>query len=307
VWELYARQHMILRKSAEAARAKPGSRGVALRPQEATMRGWCSSVAMHGHLRRLLDAGAITDEELAILKWGRDFGHESRSGHKKEQYIEASALEALVAYWYLFDPPRMHEVFALLGMTLCGQPLASMVEGSVGAAAVAAMDSLNGSGSTGAAGEALAVLPEYEAAEGEDEDDEVYDEEGYEDEEEDDDDDDDDDDEDDVEVWDGDDLLDDVDVRGSSWGGGDSRSVSGGVSGGGSASGGGGAAVEAEASGGGASEGRGLGKEQSRDATPEQENAELRERTRELEARVQALEGELQVSRRAARMLRDRR
>jgi 23S rRNA maturation mini-RNase III len=50
----------------------------------------------HGHLARLLDGGAITDEELAILKWGRDYGHEGRTGHKKIEHQEASALEALV-------------------------------------------------------------------------------------------------------------------------------------------------------------------------------------------------------------------
>lgn len=97
VWELYARQHMILRRAKEAAQtARAGTKGVAMRPQEATKRGWCSSIAMHGHLARLLDGDALTDEEIAILKWGRDYGHESRSGHKKEEYREASALEALV-------------------------------------------------------------------------------------------------------------------------------------------------------------------------------------------------------------------
>ena len=95
VWEVYSRQHMILRKAAEHAKA--GTKTVALRPMEATKRGWCSSVAMHGHLMRLVDGDVLSSEELAVLKWGRDFGHESRSGHKSEAHKEASALEALVA------------------------------------------------------------------------------------------------------------------------------------------------------------------------------------------------------------------
>ena len=101
VWEVYSRQHMILRKATEHAKA--GTKNVALRPMEATKRGWCSSVAMHGHLMRLVDGDVLSPEELSVLKWGRDFGHESRSGHKSQAHKEASALEALVAFWYLFE------------------------------------------------------------------------------------------------------------------------------------------------------------------------------------------------------------
>ena len=140
VWELYARQHMILRRAAEVT--KGGTKGVAMRPQEATKRGWCSSVAMHGHLVRLLEGGALADEELDILRWGRDYGHESRAGHKSKSHREASALEALVAYWYLHDPDRLHEVFETLGMTVCAAPLRGLRSDAVEAAAVAAMNGL---------------------------------------------------------------------------------------------------------------------------------------------------------------------
>ena len=140
VWEVYSRQHMILRKAAEHAKA--GTKNVALRPMEATKRGWCSSVAMHGHLMRLLDGDVLSSEELAVLKWGRDFGHESRSGHKSEAHKEASALEALVAFWYLFDPERLHFVLETLGMTVCGRPLREMRASTVRDAATDAMDAL---------------------------------------------------------------------------------------------------------------------------------------------------------------------
>ena len=136
VWEVYSRQHMILRKATEHAKA--GTKNVALRPMEATKRGWCSSVAMHGHLMRLVDGDVLSPEELAVLKWGRDFGHESRSGHKSEAHREASALEALVAFWYLFDPERLHFVLE----TLCGRPLRDLSATAVRDAASGAMDAL---------------------------------------------------------------------------------------------------------------------------------------------------------------------
>lgn len=140
VWEVYSRQHMILRKATEHAKA--GTKNVALRPMEATKRGWCSSVAMHGHLMRLVDGDVLSSEELAILKWGRDFGHESRSGHKSEAHREASALEALVAFWYLFDSERLHFVLEMLGMTVCGRPLRELSATAVADAASNAMDAL---------------------------------------------------------------------------------------------------------------------------------------------------------------------
>ena len=130
VWEVYARQHMICRRAKDAA--KSGSSSFTIRPQEATKRGWCSATAMNGHLNRLLCEGALTDEELSILKWGRDYGHESRSGHGKQEHVNASGLEALVAYWYLFDPVRMHQVFSLLGMTICTRPLRDLAYGQTG-------------------------------------------------------------------------------------------------------------------------------------------------------------------------------
>ena len=97
---------------------------------------------MHGHLVRLVEGGALADEELDILRWGRDYGHESRAGHKSKSHREASALEALVAYWYLHDPDRLHEVFETLGMTVCAAPLRGLRSDSVDAAAVAAMNGL---------------------------------------------------------------------------------------------------------------------------------------------------------------------
>ena len=140
VWEVYSRQHMILRKATEHAKA--GTKNVALRPMEATKRGWCSSVAMHGHLMRLVDGDVLSPEELSVLKWGRDFGHESRSGHKSQAHKEASALEALVAFWYLFDPERLHFVLETLGMTVCGRPLRALRASAVRDAASGAMDAL---------------------------------------------------------------------------------------------------------------------------------------------------------------------
>ena len=115
VWEMYARQHMVLRSEKHSAL---GSQPVMIRPQEATKHGWCSSIAMCGHLSRLLEDRIITEEELDILKWGRDFGHETRSRHNCEHHREASALETLVAYLYLFDQQRLHFVMSQLGMKI---------------------------------------------------------------------------------------------------------------------------------------------------------------------------------------------
>jgi predicted RNase H-like nuclease (RuvC/YqgF family) len=75
---------------------------------------------MHSHLERLLslEQGTfLTEEEMAILKWGADYGHESRARHSGVEHRDASALEALVAYLYLFDGERLMEVLGALGMT----------------------------------------------------------------------------------------------------------------------------------------------------------------------------------------------
>ena len=116
VWELYARRHMILQRVTEAS--QPYSPIFVIRPQEATKQGWSSSVAMCAHLRRLIDSMIITKEELMILNWGRDYGHESRPRHNEVQHKEASSFEALIAYWYLFDQKRLHSILSHLGMSL---------------------------------------------------------------------------------------------------------------------------------------------------------------------------------------------
>ena len=125
VWELYARQHMIL-KRVRSEEMSNGS-GKAIRPQDGVSKGWCSAKAMCGHLNRLIEMDVLTHEELAVLKWGRDFGHESRPGHKGDVHRDASALEALVAWLYLFDIDRLHQVLDACGMTICGQPLQGLV------------------------------------------------------------------------------------------------------------------------------------------------------------------------------------
>lgn len=244
VWELYARQHMILRRATEAAQAaRAGTKGVAMRPQEATKRGWCSSIAMHGHLARLLDGDAFTAEEIAILKWGRDYGHESRSGHKKEEHREASALEALVAYWYLFDQQRLHHVLSLLGMTLCGQPLGGLAAKRVRAAAMGAMESLRVDARPEDKEQQTTASSSSAAAEsGEEEDDDFF-----------------------VEILAGDDLVDVADDVLGERGGDDEP-----------------------------------------DDDLKEENARLRLRVAELEAEVNELKKELNLSKRATRMLRSK-
>ena len=47
-----------------------------------------------------------------------------------------------MAYWYLHDPDRLHEVFETLGMTVCAAPLRGLRSDAVEAAAVAAMNGL---------------------------------------------------------------------------------------------------------------------------------------------------------------------
>tara|TARA_B100001741_G_scaffold298370_1_gene283880 strand:+ start:146 stop:934 length:789 start_codon:yes stop_codon:yes gene_type:complete len=131
VWELFARQHLVLRRCEKSEKENPNAGGRSrsgrppaavktLRPQRAAQDGWCSAVAMHSHLEKLLSLERgqfLTEEELAILKWGADYGHESRRRHSGVEHRDASALEALVAYLYLFDGTRLTEVLEALGMT----------------------------------------------------------------------------------------------------------------------------------------------------------------------------------------------
>ena len=131
VWELFARQHLVLRRCEKSEKENPNAGGRSrsgrppaavktLRPQRAAQDGWCSAVAMHSHLEKLLSLERgqfLTEEELAILKWGADYGHESRRRHSGVEHRDASALEALVAYLYLFDGTDWTEVLEALGMT----------------------------------------------------------------------------------------------------------------------------------------------------------------------------------------------
>ena len=142
VWELFARQHLVLRRCDKSERENPangaGSRSggasvKTLRPQRAAQDGWCSAVAMHSHLEKLLslERGTfLTEEELAILKWGADYGHESRARHSGLEHRDASALEALVAYLYLFDGERLMEVLEALGMTFMDASGLEVLSGS---------------------------------------------------------------------------------------------------------------------------------------------------------------------------------
>jgi len=67
---------------------------------------------------------------LAILKWGADYGHESRARHSGLEHRDASALEALVAYLYLFDGERLMEVLEALGMTFMDASGLEVLSGS---------------------------------------------------------------------------------------------------------------------------------------------------------------------------------
>lgn len=142
VWELFARQHLVLRRCDKSERENPANRAGSrsggasvktLRPQRAAQDGWCSAVAMHSHLEKLLslEQGTfLTEEELAILKWGADYGHESRARHSGLEHRDASALEALVAYLYLFDGERLMEVLEALGMTFMDASGLEVLSGS---------------------------------------------------------------------------------------------------------------------------------------------------------------------------------
>ena len=142
VWELFARQHLVLRRCDKSERENPangaasrsgGASVKTLRPQRAAQDGWCSAVAMHSHLEKLLslERGTfLTEEELAILKWGADYGHESRARHSGLEHRDASALEALVAYLYLFDGERLMEVLEALGMTFMDASGLEVLSGS---------------------------------------------------------------------------------------------------------------------------------------------------------------------------------
>jgi len=185
-----------------------------------------------------------------------------------------------LACWYLFCTPRLHGVLSRLGMTLCGQPLRGLEAELV--SAPAAMDSLNNT--------AFADAVIFGA-------DLYFNEEDYKEEEEEGIDDDDDDDgsdvsDCDVEVWEGEDLVDDLD--GAGWNGANwDEKGSGG-------------------SGGGGHPGRGGHQHQhistTRESTLEEEIARLREQVRMLEDRAKGLEGELILSKRAvSRLLRGNR
>ena len=55
----------VLKRAEENAKVKARNKSM-LRPQEAVKLGWCSSVAMHNHLGRLLDNNALVEEELCV-------------------------------------------------------------------------------------------------------------------------------------------------------------------------------------------------------------------------------------------------
>ena len=129
IWELFARQHLVLRaakkrndnSSSSSSSSKNSETRKTLRPQKSVQDGWCSAIAMHSHLDRLIKMDILTKEEIGILKWGADYGHESRMRHSGVEHRDASALEALVAYLFIFDSERLLVLLDAIGMTFMGK------------------------------------------------------------------------------------------------------------------------------------------------------------------------------------------
>lgn len=72
-------------------------------------------------LRKLIDSGSLTEDEISIVKWGRNAAYgnipsrlkgKGKGGHGT--YRNASALECLIGYLYVSDKPRLEQVMAIV-------------------------------------------------------------------------------------------------------------------------------------------------------------------------------------------------
>lgn len=72
-------------------------------------------------------SSVLTDEEQAVLRWGRNRAAGSSApkrfaGSSSPAYRNASALETLVGWLYLTDPSRLQCVMDVLGLGGAGRP-----------------------------------------------------------------------------------------------------------------------------------------------------------------------------------------
>ena len=72
-------------------------------------------------LRLLVDGGELSEDEISIVKWGRNAAYgniptrlkgKGKGGHGT--YRNASALECLVGYLYVADRARLEEIMAVI-------------------------------------------------------------------------------------------------------------------------------------------------------------------------------------------------
>lgn len=93
------------------------------------MRSAVNAEAQDALYQQLVDADTLTDEERAVLRWGRNRAAGSSAPKRfsgknsPTAYCNASALETLVGWLYLTDPARLQVVMDGVGLGGAGRPL----------------------------------------------------------------------------------------------------------------------------------------------------------------------------------------
>ena len=102
VYELYIREYLI----------KKGIKNVnAL--QKATI-GYVSAKAQSEILSKIIDGGFLTEEEIDIVKRGRNAHSHSSKTTDITTYKRSTGLECLIGYLYLNDKNRLDEVMGVI-------------------------------------------------------------------------------------------------------------------------------------------------------------------------------------------------
>jgi len=76
-------------------------------------------------LATLVAGGALTDEEVRVVQWGRNgvgkqIPKRGKGNVERDVYEDATAMECLVGYLFVFDPERLVIVMDAVGLSLGG-------------------------------------------------------------------------------------------------------------------------------------------------------------------------------------------
>ncbi|KAL1811317.1 uncharacterized protein LOC108227761 isoform X1 [Daucus carota subsp. sativus] len=82
--------------------------------------------AQDAMLRKLLNDKVLSEEEIDIIRWGKNIGSAAKTRTKKRAgvavYNRASSFETLIGYLYLTNTKRLQEVMLKLGFVADGPP-----------------------------------------------------------------------------------------------------------------------------------------------------------------------------------------